>query len=780
VDNPLRALGRLRQTSRRVPQAAHESLPSQVYVSTVDALYSDARSLFAGTLSSALAAAVTFWRTGDVLLLACAALMGLIGVVRAAEMKAYARQPQPKSPDVAHYWERRYIVVSAAYVGLLGIWCFLCFSRTDDAAVHLISFAVVIAYLVGITGRNFSSDQLVVTQTICAAVPMIAALLMRNSAPYFFLAALLVPFFLSIRIISARLRGILFDAVIASHEIKTLATQFDTALNNMPQGLCMLDANQRFVVANQRFATLFGLNTARDRRGMAGNDLLAEMLSIGLLRGAAAETFAVQFLDRVAATRRTLPFMSELGDGRTLELAAQPMEAGGCVLVVEDITERRIAEAKIEHLARFDSLTGLPNRTFLTEQFDRLLAEHQPPVPRAVLFVDLDEFKQVNDTLGHPLGDGLLCAVAERLRKVVRESDVVARFGGDEFVVLQNSVSSREDIEALAARIIELLSEIYEIDGHQIMVGASIGIALAPEHGVHADQLLKSADIALYRAKAEGRGGWRFFEPDMDVEAQARRKLEFDLREAFARSQFELYYQPIIDVKSGRASVCEALLRWRHAERGMISPAEFIPVAEEMGLIVEIGQWVLREACRTCATWPSDVRVSVNLSPIQFRRGNVESTVRAALADAGLSPERLELEITETVLLQDTPTIRLSLERLQSLGVRIALDDFGTGYSSLSYLQSFHLDKVKIDRSFLVGIEVEPRAMTLLRGVARLSADLGMDVIVEGVETQQQLVVISAERSVCGVQGFLFSRPVPAPEIAAFLGSERQESIRVA
>ncbi|MEX2318888.1 MAG: EAL domain-containing protein, partial [Bauldia sp.] len=387
----------------------------------------------------------------------------------------------------------------------------------------------------------------------------------------------------------------------------------------------------------------------------------------------------------------------------------------------------------------------------------------------AILFIDLDRFKQVNDTLGHPIGDLLLRAVADRLRRLVRSSDIVARFGGDEFVIVQTPISDSEEAAALARRIVASLSETYEVDGHQVVIGASVGIALSPRDATGPDHLLKIADMALYWAKADQRGTWRFFEAEMDVRAHARRSLELDLRQALTNNSFQVYYQPLFDLKTKKISTCEALLRWPHPLRGMISPAEFIPVAEEMGLIVDLGKWVLREACRTCSQWPPHVRVAVNLSVTQFRRGNVTQTIKQALAETGLDPNRLEIEITESVLFQDTRATRMILHQIRDLGVRISLDDFGTGYSSLSYLQSLPLNKVKIDRSFLEGLESGDRALVLLRGIARLSAELGLAVTVEGVETAEQLALIAAMESVTEAQGWLFAPALPAKEVQLLL-----------
>lgn len=417
-------------------------------------------------------------------------------------------------------------------------------------------------------------------------------------------------------------------------------------------------------------------------------------------------------------------------------------------------------------MARFDELTGLPNRVHFRDEIGQMLASRNARLS-ALLFIDLDQFKQVNDTLGHPSGDKLLCAVTARLRRLLRPEDFVARFGGDEFVVFQRGLQSTEDAASLARRIVDRLSERYEIDHHLVEIGASIGIAMtSPDTSV--DVLLKNADMALYRAKADGRGTFCFFRDEMAHTVETRRVLELDLRHALAHEEFELYYQPLVNLKSGRISTCEALLRWNHPTRGAVSPADIIPVVEDMGLVVDLGRWILRKACMECMKWPDPVSVAVNFSPQQFHQRDVMTEVRYALEVSGLPAHRLEIEITESSLLRNTQWTLDVLTQLREAGVRISLDDFGTGYSSLSYLHNFPLQKVKIDRSFLEDIGSH-RPLTLLRGVARLSADLGMSVVVEGIETNEQLELISAEGTVTEAQGFLFSRPVPAPRVRELL-----------
>jgi diguanylate cyclase (GGDEF)-like protein len=597
---------------------------------------------------------------------------------------------------------------------------------------------------------------------------MTLALAMMGGAYYAIFAFVLAPFFATLKFISDRLRVVLLDAVIAGRDVSSLAARFDSALNNMPNGLCMFDAERRVLVANKRLAELLKVPAVIGGTAMSARELILRCAERGTLAAADVERFAAEFEGRLAA-RAEGELCIETQEGRTLELTFQPMAGGGSVVLFEDITERKAAQAKINQLARYDVLTDLPNRAFFRDQMDAAVGALRQRGPFAIHFIDLDEFKEVNDTLGHPCGDELLQAVAERLRSVVRDTDVVARFGGDEFVVLQHPLTQAKEAAALADRLVAILGEPFKISGQEVVVGASIGITLAPRDGTNADQLLRNADMALYRAKADGRRVWRFFEQGMDVMAQARRNLQVDLRNALAADALEVYYQPLLNLHTGRISTCEALLRWPHPVRGMISPAEFIPVAEETGLIVEIGDRVLRRACLECARWPAGVSVAVNVSAIQFRRGNVADSIRQALELSGLPAHRLEIEITESVFLEDTEMTRRWLNALQEIGVRISLDDFGTGYSSLSYLHSYPLNKVKIDRSFLQGVGTSDRPLNLLYGVARLCAQLGMTVAAEGIETRDHLALLAREPAIEEVQGFLIGVPMPKADIRKLL-----------
>ena len=504
------------------------------------------------------------------------------------------------------------------------------------------------------------------------------------------------------------------------------------------------------------------------------------MVECGVRAGLISKSNAqilINGLDAGLSGGRDGAFVVEMQNCRTFEFTVQAMEDRGMVVLVEDITERKVAEAKINHLARFDTLTGLPNRATLRDRMERMLNEWRPDNMFAIHFVDLDRFKQVNDTLGHTRGDLLLDAVAKRLQVAAPDADVIARFGGDEFVILQAPIKSLDQAEALATRVLNALSGSYDLSGYEAVVSASIGIAAAKSQ-IDPDQLLQNADMALYQAKSDGRGTWCWFEEKMEISAQARRNLEIDLRNALESNTLELYYQPLFSPKSKQISTCEALLRWPHNKRGMILPGEFIPIAEETGLIVEIGNQVLYKACVECRRWPGNTAVAVNFSPIQFERSNVPAIVRETLEATRLPANRLEIEITESTLLRDTSKTIADLRRLEELGVTISVDDFGTAYSSLNYLHSLPLHKVKIDQSFVQGLGNNQRRVTLLRGMARLSAQLGLRVVVEGVETEEQLELLIPEESIDEVQGYLLCRPMPAADVrkllhATYVGPEQ-------
>jgi diguanylate cyclase (GGDEF)-like protein len=547
-------------------------------------------------------------------------------------------------------------------------------------------------------------------------------------------------------------------------ELHTQNSRFDAALNNMSQALCMIDASQRLIVCNVRFLELFSLSLGVVQPNAHVADVFHAISAAGRYDAVLIEAIQIEQQSLISA-HKPGNFLREIHDGPALAVSHQPMTGGGWVATYEDVTERHHAEARIRFMAHHDALTNLPNRVLFRIKMEELLrAPNQHGARLAILCLDLDYFKNVNDTLGHPVGDAMLQAVAGRLHNCVREEDIVARIGGDEFAILVPLSDHGDRAELLARRIVQTLSEPFDLDAQRAVIGVSIGIALATEYLISADVLLKNADMALYRAKSEGRGGYRFFEAEMDAQMQARRAIELDLREAMSRQELEVWYQPIFDLGADRVSGFEALLRWRHPEYGMIPPIQFIPLAEELGMIVPIGEWVLRQACQDAVAWPGELKVAVNLSPVQFGNHCLVETVQQVLTLTGLDSSRLELEITETVLLKDSETVLRTLHRLRNLGLRIVLDDFGTGYSSLSYLRSFPFDKLKIDQSFVREMTTRLDCLAIVNSIASLASQLGITTTAEGVETLAQLDRV--RHAGCNeVQGYYFDCPRPAAEL---------------
>jgi diguanylate cyclase (GGDEF)-like protein len=551
----------------------------------------------------------------------------------------------------------------------------------------------------------------------------------------------------------------------AQAEAQEKNVRFDTALDHMSQGLCMFDRDQKILVCNKRYAEMYGLTREQTRPGTTLREIVQYRIAKGLYSGATPNEYMHERTARVTAASNSV---QQLSDGRFVAIARRPMACGGWVTTHEDITEQRQAEAKIAYMAHHDALTGLPNRTLLHERLDQAIERVGHGEALAVHCLDLDRFKEVNDTLGHAVGDALLQAVTARVAGCIRETDTLGRVSGDEFTIIQCPIASTEEAMSVAARIVEVVQEPFSLMGHQVMIGTSVGVALAPKDGVDGEMLLRNADLALYKAKQDRRGTYRLFEPDMNSHLQSRRDLEVALRSALQNGEFEVYYQPLLNLKHNEVCSFEALIRWNRPGIGMVSPAHFIPLAEETGLINQIGEWVMREACREAVSWPDHIMVSVNLSSVQFKNRSLVQMIMSALAASGLAPGRLELEITESVLVQDSDSALEMLKSLRLLGVKIALDDFGTGYSSLSYLQSFPFDKIKIDRSFIKDLTSgNENALAIVSAVVQLGSSLGITTTAEGVETADQLEIVRS-RGCTEIQGYLLSPPKPAQQIAQF------------
>ncbi len=543
--------------------------------------------------------------------------------------------------------------------------------------------------------------------------------------------------------------------------------RFEAAVDHMSQGLCMFDAQQELIICNRRFADLYGLPPEMVVPGTTLMDILRYRIAHGFRPKTGNEAYIQRRLELVTGRQDAVDTV-ELDDGRVISVIHHPLPDGGWVSTHEDVSEQRRTEARIRHLARHDALTDLPNRMQFRERMEHAVDLVASGHLVAVLFVDLDHFKSVNDLYGHGVGDAVLKLVSQRLLASCRESDIVARLGGDEFAILQTSLGSPQDAAALAERIVRTMGIPLRVQGQEIVLGASVGIAIALDVGRDAETLMKNADLAAYRAKADGRGAYHFFEPGMDAALQERLSFEMELRGALARNELALVFQPLYNVSDNRISGVEALLRWNHPERGVVTPDRLIPAAEKSGLIGPIGEWVLREACLMASSWPEHVSIAVNVSPVQFVHRNLIRHVKDALRISGLDPRRLDIEVTESALLADNEMTLGMLGELRRLGVRISLDDFGTGYSSLGYLRAFPFDKIKIDRSFVHDLANRSDSLAIIKAVIALGRSLGISTTAEGVETEEQFDLVRLE-GCTEVQGYIFSPPLPASAIVELL-----------
>ena len=757
--------------------------PTDVFAALIDDLYAPLASFMIGAAASAAVCGVTAWRTGNAWLTVLAISMVAIATARVAVTLDYRKHKPTIGGDAAalRRWERWYEIGASVYAACLGGACFVVFAFTDDPVSHLLLNATSVGYTAGVTARNSSRPRVAVAQLSLILLPITIGSALRGDTSYAVLSVVTLLYYLAtIEIVQFlarhRLRLLLTtrEKGELAHSLAEQNFRFDTALANMSHGLCMFDARQRLLVWNKRFCEIYGIAAEVLSPGIT----VRQMIELSAARGNHPDRTVAEMvaeIDAWLASGIVSHLKRPLPDGRIIALSHQPMPDGGVVVIFEDVTEREQAEARAQFLATHDDLTGLPNRLVFGQAVsDAVKVARRYGQEFAVMFIDLDRFKIINDTLGHAAGDFLLTEIANRLKQCVRESDAVARVGGDEFVILLREVSDADQVATVARKILSIVVKPLKIHGQECRVTASIGISRFPSDAQDEESLVKNADAAMYAAKEDGRNAFRFHSREIKNQSIERLMLETSLRRALERNELLLYYQPKRDLSRGGISGVEALLRWNHPDLGLLQPSRFIPLAEETGLIVPIGKWVLETACAQSMAWQRQglpaIRMAVNLSPRQFADPNLLADVRAALEKSGMPAQLLELEITESMVMQNVERAVRVLEAIKSLGITLAIDDFGTGYSSMSLVKKFPIDALKIDRSFVRDITNDNENKAIADAIITLGRALNLTVVAEGVETAEQEAFLLAHN--CDeIQGYLISKPVPADEFAAFLAN---------
>ncbi|WP_187968285.1 putative bifunctional diguanylate cyclase/phosphodiesterase [Aquibium microcysteis] len=742
-----------------------DTIPEDVYVGFVRSLFLDPGILLIGACCHGIMGLMVYLRSNEPVYLVLTVLMLFAGLYRYVAM----RQVQAESIteiNTAVARERYYIIAGTVQGAVIGLFSFCAVYLYSDEFAELAAVSVAMGGAITIAGRNYGSRKMVAILSLTTIGPIALALMLKADIYNFVLGLFIIPFMIIIMKLAELVRDVLFTAISEQKKATKLAQRFDRALNTMTHGLVMLGPDSRVIVANAEAAELIGV-AKTDR-------LIGRSLKALLLRGAAGGLISRRDCSFIEA-QLTLALREGCGrkllvtltNGRCLEFSAREGSDELSVITFEDVTSRVQAEEKIRTMARYDSLTGLPNRAYFHEIVAECMVTGDRERLCALAIFDLDDFKSINDTLGHPVGDGLIYAIAEKLAFFADDDVKISRFGGDEFVIYFDRIEDENHLSMLLDGIFEGLQEEVDVAGHALRAQFSAGAVFLPVSYDDAEGMIVKADLALYEAKETGKNSWRLFEATMDAAFRQKQILKADLRNAVQAGALRVVFQPIIDIKNMSVVTCEALCRWDHPELGAVSPGVFIPLAEEMGIISDISIQVLRAACEECAKWPEPIGVSVNLSARDFRSAGIVDHVRDALADSGLPPHRLEVEVTETAILDDKLSTRTYLEQIRGLGVHIALDDFGTGYSSLSYLHTLPLDKVKIDRSFLQDITSDDRSLELLCGIVSLSRKLGLTITIEGVETFEQLKLLSSRVKPDLLQGFLFGAALSASGIEA-------------
>lgn len=743
------------------PQTPQLTPDQEIYAELVETLFGTTHTLVAGILSGVLVPVIAWLSTGNPNYFLLVAILCAAGAYRLRVLWTHDSAPIRSRRAEAAKWERRYAIGAISFMTLLGMSVAILFNSHHGEMISYYGVIILTGVVGNLASRNAARPTIVFWQVMGACMPL-AALLIVNFPPWYWgISAFLFFGALSVFRTTKFLHGHLDSALRNGADAMRQRRKFSIALNSMTHGLCMGDSSLTITVMNRRIVEFFGIVAA-------ATPIRLEALAHAIGRSSGMtddETtrFVAEWRQH-AAMLRANAFTCRIG-ARYFDFHCERAVDGAFITVIEDVTEKETARRDIERIAHFDELTGLPNRyqlqQALAQDLERLEGEG---LQAALLAVDLDRFKEVNDTLGHVVGDQLLAQVGERLTRSAAAPNLVARVGGDEYCVLIRAAASAPRAAEIADLILTELRRPFMLDGHRVTVGASIGVALAPADADTPGALLKCSDIALYEAKARARGGVVHYVPRMQEDMAKRRELEEELRQALAKDELLIHYQPIVDSRRGAIVCMEALVRWRHPIRGMISPGVFIPIAEDTGLIIEIGAWVLRRACLDATQWPAHIRVAVNLAPLQFQQPDLLARIDEVLRESGLPPDRLELEITESAFISQSADVEAKLRGIAALGVRLALDDFGTGYSSLSYLNRFPVNKVKIDQAFSRQANDSPKTQAIIGAISVLAHELGLDLVAEGVETQAQLALMSS-KNIFLIQGFLYSRPRPIEEL---------------
>jgi diguanylate cyclase (GGDEF)-like protein len=757
----------MRTTEKANSVSAEHS--SEIYADLVETLFGTPGSFIAGMCAGLLVPTIAWLTTRETIYLAFIAVMLAFSAFRVHVLIGHTLASVADRRRDARYWEVRYAIGGIGFMTTVGVTAAALFNTHHSHMVAYYGVVLMTGCAGALAGRNAGRPRIVHWQVIGTCAPLAITCLFNFSAWYWGLSFIIVLGIISVQSTTKFLHATLEAALRNRLDADTQRRRFKSALNSMSHGLCMGDADQKLTVVNRRLVEFFGVEKDEAPGELVG--LAHRIAEEAQMSPDDRRAFVEQWASH-AALPKTSVFSREIGE-RIFDFRCEPADNGAFVTVVEDVTEQRRAAREIERIAHFDTLTNLANRFQFQQRLERDLRYiRKRGLCLALLSIDLDQFKEVNDSLGHTMGDKLLRAVADRLRECVRSVDMVARFGGDEFCVVMHPTPQQPAADALAQRIIDSLGRPYSIEGHTIVIGASVGLCVAPRDAASVEGLLKCGDLAMYHSKATGRRRALWFEPAMEDALLSKRRIEWALREALANDGLDVHYQPIFDSRDHTVASCEALARWTHPEMGVIPPSAFIPIAEETGLIVSLGEWVLRRACRDARSWPDGARLAVNFSSKQFQQPDLVTRVQEALAAADLAPGRLEVEITESTLMQDTEDAADKIAGLRALGVRLSLDDFGTGFSSLGYLNRFPVDKVKLDRSFVSELPRSPKAQAIVGAVAMLTQELDVELVAEGVETHEQLTLLRS-KNVHFIQGYLYCMPKPREELAAIFAGRR-------